>query len=320
MAPHKGTYTHPSFVPSLINPRLFFITLDLGTKSINLIRFFETEMSVLAITVQHNIVACLCRHMGQGNFSFLITTVDTIDRRLHISRIPADPAVSSRLTRCLTKNYVLIPAIQTIYLCDICLPTPTTLLLFEASSIRCYHLPDLLGLSPGDQHLPELSPIWSWEGPTLPKARLTVTPVHWEPGHTTPTVITFLCDFLSHVVTLRPSENSPGSSHLDVIEHTYTNVCRPVSTPYQGTTLLKSQRGTRFRLENNTKHSHDFVTFSTDDVQRTGLVRLDTSKVGMREHLVPVANFDEVSGRIVILARTLDEDSYVDYGFVVDMP
>jgi len=62
------------------------------------------------------------------------------------------------------------------------------------------------------------------------------------------------------------------------------------------------------------------VTFSTDDVRRTGLVRLDISGVGMRGHLVPAINFDEVSGRIVVLARGLRGNLYVDYGFVVDVP
>jgi len=47
---------------------------------------------------------------------------------------------------------------------------------------------------------------------------------------------------------------------------------------------------------------------------------LDISKVGMRGHLVPVANFDEVSGRIVVLARALDRQSHMEYGFVIDMP
>ena len=122
------------------------------------------------------------------------------------------------------------------------------------------------------------------------------------------------------MVTLCPSGKSSGSSHLDIIEHTYTNVCRPVATPYQGTTLLKSQKGMWFRLENGDMRSHDFMTFSTDDARRTRLVRLDTSKAGIQEHMVPVVNFDEVSGRIVILARTHDGNFHVDYGFVVDMP
>ena len=39
----------------------------------------------------------------------------------------------------------------------------------------------------------------------------------------------------------------------------------------------------------------------------------------MREHLVPAVNFDEVSGRIIVLVRTLEGDSYMDRGFVVDM-
>ena len=62
------------------------------------------------------------------------------------------------------------------------------------------------------------------------------------------------------------------------------------------------------------------MPFSTDDVQRTGLMRLDISKVGILEHLLPTIAFDEVSGRIVVLARALEVDSYTHYGFVVDMP
>ena len=95
---------------------------------------------------------------------------------------------------------------------------------------------------------------------------------------------------------------------------------RPVSLPYQGTTLLKSQKGIWFRLENTAKQSHKFVTFSTEDVRHTGLVRLGVSKVGVREHLVPIVNFDEVSGRIIVLARTFDGRSHAGYGFIVDMP
>ena len=74
------------------------------------------------------------------------------------------------------------------------------------------------------------------------------------------------------------------------------------------------------RLWSSSKLPIDFVTFSTDDVQRTGLVRLDTLQVDMQDHLVPAVNFDEVSGRIVVLVRALDGNSYVDHGFVVDMP
>lgn len=208
---------------------------------------------------------------------------------------------------------------QSLHYYSICLPTPTTLLLFQASNIRCYHLPDVSGLPPGNHRLPQLSPIWSWESHTFPKARLAATSTHWDPDRTAPTVVTFLCDFLRHTVTLHPSEKSPGSSHLDVINHTCINIRRPVSTPYLGLTLLKSYRGIWFRPGNTTGRAHDFLPFSTDDVQHTGLVRLDISKVGMREHLVPTICFDEISGRIVVLARALEGDSYTDYIFVVDM-
>lgn len=216
-------------------------------------------------------------------------------------------------------NNMLIPAIQFTYY-RICLPTPTTLLLFQASSIRCYRLPDLSELPPGDHRLPELSPIWSWEGPTLPKARLTANSVNWEPGRTTPTVITLLCDFLSHTVTFRPSEKSSGCSHLDVTDHTHIKVSRPASLPSTGITLLQSQKGIWFKLNYTTELSHNFMTFSTSDVQRTGLVRLDISKVGMQERLITAVDFDEVSGRIIVLAKALDVPSYMNYGFVVDVP
>ena len=83
---------------------------------------------------------------------------------------------------------------------------------------------------------------------------------------------------------------------------------------------MKSQKGIWFRLENTAEHSHELVTFSTEDVRHAGLVRLDVSKVGIREHLVPIVNFDEVSGRIIVLARTFDGRSHVNYGFIVDMP
>ena len=175
------------------------------------------------------------------------------------------------------------------------------------------------GLSPGDHHLPGLSPIWSWENRALPTGRLTATSVRWEPSCTTPVVVTFLCDFLSHVVTLRPPEKSSGSSHLDVIEHTYANF-RPVSIPCQGTMLLKSEKGMWYRPWSSSKRPNDFVTFSTNDVQRTGLVRVGALEVDMQDYLVPAVNFDEVSGRIVVLVRARGGNSHVDHGFVVDMP
>ena len=139
----------------------------------------------------------------------------------------------------------------------------------------------------------------------------------WEPGLTTPTVVTFLSDTLCHTVTLRPSEKSPGSSHLDVTGHAYTNICRSVSASYQGMTLMKSQRGMWTRLVNDSECLRDFVTFSTYDVQRTGVVRVDISKAGMREYQVLEVNFDEVSGRIFLLAGGLGGGSY---GLIVDMP
>jgi hypothetical protein len=49
-------------------------------------------------------------------------------------------------------------------------------------------------------------------------------------------------------------------------------------------------------------------------------VRLDILKEGMREQLVPATDFDEISGRIVVLVRTMDRYLHVDYGFVADMP
>ena len=82
---------------------------------------------------------------------------------------------------------------------------------------------------------------------------------------------------------------------------------------------MKSQKGIWFRLETTPQRSYDFAPFSTYDVRRTGLVRLDISKMEMREHLVPAVNFDEVSGRIIVLVRTLEGDSYTDHGFVIDM-
>lgn len=211
---------------------------------------------------------------------------------------------------------MLIPPIQFTSLYDICLPTPTTLILFQASDIRCYHLPDPSELPPGRHRLSGLSPIWSWETPSLSKARLTFSPVDWEPCPTTPVVITFLCDFVSHTLTLRPSEKSLGPSHLDVTHHACISVTRPVSLQSQGTTLLQSQKGIWFKLQNTAGSFHDFRTFSTDDVQRTGLVRF----VGIWEQLVTAVDFDEISGRIVVLAKALDEQSDMNYGIILDMP
>ena len=141
--------------------------------------------------------------------------------------------------------------------------------------------------------------------------------MYWEPGRTTPTVVTLLCDFLCHTVTLRPSEEPSGSSHLDVTDHTWTDIYRPVSPPSRGTTLMRSQKGVWTRSVNDIESPRNFVTFSTDDVRHTGTVRLDVSKVGMRGHQVIVVNFDEVSGRIILLAGGPDGSSC---GFIVDMP
>lgn len=52
---------------------------------------------------------------------------------------------------------------------------------------------------------------------------------------------------------------------------------------------------------------------------------MDGSKVGMRgsvcwNGVVPIVDFDEVSGRIVFLTRaSMDRNSSIEYGFVVDM-
>lgn len=80
---------------------------------------------------------------------------------------------------------------------------------------------------------------------------------------------------------------------------------------------MKSQRGMWTRLVNDSECLRDFVTFSTYDVQRTGVVRVDISKAGMREYQVLEVNFDEVSGRIFLLTGGLGGGSY---GFIVDMP
>ena len=43
-------------------------------------------------------------------------------------------------------------------------------------------------------------------------------------------------------------------------------------------------------------------------------------KVDMQDYLVPAVNFDEVSGRIVVLVRVRDGNSHVNHVFVVDVP
>jgi hypothetical protein len=144
--------------------------------------------------------------------------------------------------------------------------------------------------------------------------------VHWEPGRTTSTVVTLVCDFLSHTLILRPPEKSSGCSHLDVIDHSHIEVSRPCSLQSQGMTLLQSQKGIWFELKSTAEQSHNFVIFSTDDVRRTGLVRLDASKVGMGDFLVASVEFDEVSGRIIVLSRTVDLPLYTNHGFIVDIP
>lgn len=80
---------------------------------------------------------------------------------------------------------------------------------------------------------------------------------------------------------------------------------------------MRSQKGVWTRSVNDIESPRNFVTFSTDDVRHTGTVRLDVSKVGMRGHQVIVVNFDEVSGRIILLAGGPDGSSC---GFIVDMP
>lgn len=81
-------------------------------------------------------------------------------------------------------------------------------------------------------------------------------------------------------------------------------------------TLLQSQKGIWFKLENTAEPVHDLRTFSADNVQRTGLVRV----VNTWEQLVTSVNFDEVSGRIVVLTEALDEESDMDYGTILNMP
>ncbi|KAF9652097.1 hypothetical protein BDM02DRAFT_3266494 [Thelephora ganbajun] len=144
--------------------RVFLATLDVETKSINVVKYLETETAVLAVTVRHDTVVCLCQDMelGHNAFTFVITTLDdTVKRVLCISGIPVNPV--------------------TVFLCDICLPTPMTLILFEVSNIRCYHLPDLSEVAPGNHHLSELPPVWSWDNPTIPKTRLTSNSSHNHP-------------------------------------------------------------------------------------------------------------------------------------------
>lgn len=85
-----------------------------------------------------------------------------------------------------------------------------------------------------------------------------------------------------------------------MVEHAYTNFYRLVSASYQATTFLKSQNQIWIELENDARRLHDFVTFSPDGAQRMGLVRLDTSKVGSWEWLVPPEDLDRFSRRIVV--------------------
>lgn len=100
------------------NSRVILATPEIETKSIRLVRCLELELSTLAIAVQRDTLACLCRHDAyteQNAFSFVITTVDehTANKVLRISRIPADPQVS-----------VAQDTLRTVWRRTACLPQP----------------------------------------------------------------------------------------------------------------------------------------------------------------------------------------------------
>lgn len=93
--PRRYLHAHDLFFASLINPSILFITLEIGTRSINLVRLFNIEMTVVAVQTRNDTVACLCMNMEESTFTFVIITVDgTTNAVLHIPRIPADPEVS----------------------------------------------------------------------------------------------------------------------------------------------------------------------------------------------------------------------------------
>lgn len=114
MAPREGTCTHTTLITSLINvnPRLFFVTLEIEKRSIKLVRSFALEIPVLAVAIQHDTVVCLCQCMGRNAFALVVTTLDDTARKvLSILRMLVDPAVSCSHERCLAKKSILISTI-----------------------------------------------------------------------------------------------------------------------------------------------------------------------------------------------------------------
>lgn len=94
--PHPLDFCH--LADQAMNPRVIVVTPEIETKSIKLLRCIEFELSVLALAIQHDTIACLYRHPAyteQNTLSFIITTVDdTAKRMLRVSRIHVDPEVS----------------------------------------------------------------------------------------------------------------------------------------------------------------------------------------------------------------------------------
>lgn len=89
---HAHDFGHP-----LINPRLFFVTLEAEARSISLVRRLEVDLPVIAVAIQHDTIVCVCQYMGEDTFCFVITTLDdTVKRVLSISRISAGSAVRTR--------------------------------------------------------------------------------------------------------------------------------------------------------------------------------------------------------------------------------
>ena len=74
---------------------------------------------------------------------------------------------------------------------------------------------------------------------------------------------------------------------------------------------MQSQKGIQFVERNLLEPSRDILLFSNGDAEGKGFVRLDVSRAGIWKHVKPTVSFDEVSGRIIVLAG---------YGYVVDMP
>jgi hypothetical protein len=194
-----------------------------------------------------------------------------------------------------TSTKILLPELAPgVKGCDLCMPSPHTLVIFGLSYIRVYHVPDFD--SPTNVHI---RPIWGftdWSHTSQFHASVNV----WDGDAEEAPVVRLVSPEVIHV--LRFGFAAGSRTRLGVVEHNIVPV--QWDLPVDDKTLmlaLKCQRGIWWYTDPGAS-SFNFQTIDLENPAAEGSIRFEISR---NVSLFDSVDFDEISGRILVTSLTI---------------